>query len=138
MKTNEFRIGNYLFVPGIDREVIVSAVFKSHFRCEDKDGITFDESVRINYQPIPLTKEWLLKFGLVNHPNDIPTYGKFFGDFDDDDYGYFFCVYQDLGGNFYTQIIGRKIILNSVHQLQNLYFAITEEELIQGGNNEQQ
>jgi hypothetical protein len=121
MKANELRIGNWY-----DQ-------FSNNHKATWATLKQLDEAPKSQLwcKPIPLTKEWLLKFGLVNHPNDIPTYGKFFGDFDDDDYGYFFCVYQDLGGNFYTQIIGRKIILNSVHQLQNLYFAIAEEELIQ-------
>jgi len=133
MRANELRIGNYLFVPGIDREVIVSAMFKSHYVCEDSDGIRFDESLRINYQPISLTEQWLLKLGFEKHPNDIPSYAKIFGNFNGDDFEYAFCVYQDSNGNFYAQIIGKKIVLNSVHQLQNLYFALTGEELINGG-----
>jgi hypothetical protein len=59
MKITEVRIGNLLFVPGVDREVIVSGIFRSHFVCEDKDGIRFEESVRINYQPILITEEYL-------------------------------------------------------------------------------
>jgi hypothetical protein len=117
MKASALRIGNYLFVPGIGRKVIVSAIFKSHFVCEDKDGIRFEESIRINYQPIPLTEEWLLKFGFENwdknkwiDSNSVLSISK-----NEDN---FLC--------FFNQ---RHIDIFYVHQLQNLYFAITGEEL---------
>ena len=122
MKATELRIGNFISLDGLSKPIKVSIID------------TTETSTDTKYKPIKLTEEWLLKFGFEKHPNDIPSYCKVFGDFDVDDFGYAFCVYQDLGGNFYAQIIGRKIILNSVHQLQNLYFTITEEELIQGGN----
>ena len=146
MKATELRIGNYITsgVNGIFNKdlmntgrVLEIGLIDKKFEqiyCECEES--FEWFFKDNYFGIPLTEEWLFKFGLVNHPNDIPTYGKFFGDFDDDDYGYFFCVYQDLGGNFYAQIIGKKIILNSVHQLQNLYFALAGEELKQRGKNQ--
>jgi hypothetical protein len=135
MKANELRIGNYLFVPGIDREVIVSAIFKSHYVCEDSDGIRFNESVRINYQPIPLTEEWLLKFRF--HKKDAEWYlhpcfelkiivfnkGEFNG----------VMFYTRTIHTDFTPIYCTKHI-NHVHQLQNLYFALTGEELTYGGN----
>lgn len=73
--------------------------------------------------PIPLTEEWLLKFGFV----DLP-----FSDPDNVDYGL---------GMFYIQFhkeVDDFICLNTspdfiqvkyVHELQNLYFALTGEEL---------
>ena len=130
MKASELRIGNYLIVPGIDRIVQVRLVCLSHFSCVDKDGIVLEESVRINYQPIPLTQELLLKFGF-GKIDDFDVYSNIwringfmvsFGDYinihldwADDEVGFHSIMcYEEL----------------FVHQLQNLYFALTGEELI--------
>jgi len=126
MKASELRIGNYLIVPGIDRIVQVRLVCLSHFSCVDKDGIVLEESVRINYQPIPLTQELLLKFGFeinrqTKEENNIWRCYSEEG---------FFEVEQ-IGSSFFlddNHCYGTKI--NNVHQLQNLYFALTGEELI--------
>ena len=119
MKATELRIGNFISLDGLSKPIKVSIID------------TTETSTDTKYKPIKLTEEWLLKFGFKKHPNDIPSYAKTFGNSE-----YAFCVYQDSHGNFFAQIIGKKILLNSVHQLQNLYFAIAGEELIQGGNNQ--
>lgn len=124
MKANELRIGNFVSLDGLSNPIKVSIID------------TTETSTDTKSKPIKLTEEWLFKFGFRKHPNDIPSYAKIFGNFNGDDFGYAFCVYQDSDGNFYAQIIGKKIVLNSVHQLQNLYFTIAEKELIQGGNNQ--
>lgn len=70
--------------------------------------------------PIPLTEEWLLKFGLTK------TNG---GNFSCND----ICVYDNLeninisleNGDISVELRCPKYI----HQLQNLYFALTGEEL---------
>jgi len=121
MKANELRIGNFISLNGLSKPIKVSII-----------DIT-ETSTDTKYKPIKLTEEWLFSFGFVKHPNDIPSYVKTFGNFDVDDFEYAFFVYQDSDNNFYAQIIGKKIILNSVHQLQNLYFTIAEKELIKGG-----
>lgn len=67
IKAQDLRIGNLLIVGGMERLVFVSAIFRTHFRCEDKNGISFEESIRVNYLPIPLTEEMLLKVGFEKH-----------------------------------------------------------------------
>ena len=118
MKAEELRIGNMLSIPRLERVLTVSAIFKTHFVCEDKDGIRFEESIRINYQPIPLTEEWLMKFGFENwdknkwiDSNSVLTISK-------------------NGDNFLCLFNQRHIDIFHVHQLQNLYFGITGEDLI--------
>jgi len=74
----------------------------------------------INVQPIPLTEEWLLKFGF----DDLGTYGYGRGNFH-------ICLHEN---EFYFSINNRKVFIKHVHQLQNLYFALTGEELTYGGN----
>ncbi len=124
MKANELRVGNYLFVPGIDRKVIVSAIFKSHYVCEDSDGIRFEESVRINYQPIPLTPEILVKAGFENKSSTtdyIFEYGKFIIG------GTRKRLFPSVWGEDGLQDYGD--LIEYVHQLQNLYFCLTGDEL---------
>lgn len=91
------------------------------------------------YEPIPLTEEWLLKFGFekVVYNSDEEGYGT--------DYhlecsnGVFICYADDFSLGLYTSeydmINGLVVIPNwemtkHVHQLQNLYFALTGEELV--------
>jgi hypothetical protein len=124
MKASELRLGNYLIVPGIDRIVQVRLVCLSHFSCVDKDGIVLGESVRINYQPIPLTEELLLKFGFEDDRDNLMILRKgvfefYFDKVDKDG----ISLYEKWDGNFLCNV-------EYVHEFQNLYFALTGEELV--------
>ena len=86
------------------------------------------------YKPIPLTEEWLLKLGFEE-------------DFSSDVYHHYhkegFDMLKDYGGqgiaipktteegyvHMYCGYYDNEIDLDYVHQLQNLYFALTGEEL---------
>ena len=69
-------------------------------------------------EPIPLTEEWLLKFGfdsktlIFRNGNFTMTWGNG-GDYID---------FQTIAGSYMIHVA-------HVHQLQNLYFALTGEEL---------
>jgi hypothetical protein len=103
MKTNELRIGNWVFN-------------KAHGRKQIKE-VYGDCSV---YDPIPLTEEWLLKFGFREQPLDEITIYRFNG--------------LTLNANAKTHYSATykggfiKFVLY-VHQLQNLYFVLTGNEL---------
>lgn len=107
MKANELRIGNLVRL----REHDAFIQIEQYQLCE---------SELINVQPIPLTEEWLLKFGF----DDLGTYGYGRGNFH-------ICLHEN---EFYFSINNRKVFIKHVHQLQNLYFALTGEELTYGGN----
>ena len=101
MKANELRIGNFY-----DNNGFVSVVSPN----------TIEEvwnAERSWVKPIPLTEEWLLKFGFENGNyftlNNVIIYKH-------DKYRYKYNYGQ--------------IWVKYVHQLQNLYFALTNEELI--------
>jgi len=119
MKANELRIGNWVDIEAIDIQV---------------------ECLPIDYNyshlhPIPLTEEWLVKFGFdtdgVTFDKQVPFVFH---------YGYRFSLYNtgnavDFNRSGWavrvfqskqTIEIGR---IQYVHQLQNLYFALTGEEL---------
>ena len=116
MEARELRIGNILMVAGLDRIVYVNAIFNSHFRCVDKDGVCFSESIRINYQPIPITEEWLERFG--------------FNGLSKEDSNGFELIYNNVIG-YRLSIQGQYQYkeIKYIHELQNLYFALTGKEL---------
>ena len=78
------------------------------------------EDVKINngsYSPIELTEDWLLKMG-----------------FDQLESGTYICTNQivlrkDIKGYLYEVFKGKETLIKHVHQLQNLYFALTNTEL---------
>lgn len=116
MKASELRIGN-----------LVSNMNPRH-----NDSILTIESIGDNHEvnmfyrkyllselePIPLTEEWLLKFGFVKHKTtDIyPTFAKQMFNWNDG-------ILYIIGYGFMNHI-------KHVHQLQNIYFALTGEELV--------
>lgn len=113
----ELRIGNWITsesAHGGSWEVMPS----------DIERIFFNEK---HYSPIPLTEEWLLKFGFKKEknlffpPNDTPEY--VYNDFNIINQEGYFATYNG-GPNLISEVE-----IKSVHQLQNLYFALTEQEL---------
>jgi len=77
--------------------------------------------VAIYCEPIKLTEEWLLKFGIKQY--NVDTINDC-GDISYD--GELFYIYSGLGD---AESYGFAINIKHVHQLQNLYFALTNEEL---------
>ena len=71
-------------------------------------------------EPIPLTKEWLLKFGFKY--KEMYYESEYLTALND-----CFIVVERVTGFFYVDAPNNEI--KYVHQLQNLYFALTGEEL---------
>ena len=118
MKSNELRIGNYLQIDSLTdgSNTIV-----------DIDLFHLNEigSIKYQYNPIPLTEEWLIKFGFYISNRKGSTITDYV--IVKDNFGYFevFCIDITKGLGF----AGCKYKIKHVHQLQNLYFALTNEEL---------
>ena len=116
MKANELRIGNYVMETIYDFEP-KQIVFQSVNFTQPDDY----------YSPIPLTEEWLVKFGF--NKNIHTSYS------DGTEHGFKIISYHLLGISYneYQKVWyfnGKQILdIQYVHQLQNLYFALTEEEL---------
>ena len=118
----ELRIGNLV---GTFKPHKVNAIYLSHFTATDENGLE-QNSVQYNLLPIPLTPEILEKAGFVQHHDDCslqPIYiKKIFGN-------------TPFVWGVYPEVLGSGIVINdamqlqSLHQLQNLYFALTGEEL---------
>jgi hypothetical protein len=126
MKANELRIGNLVYYG--DNIAYVSAVFRTHFNCEDSvTGISFDNSLQNNFTPILLTEEWLEKLGFWSKYKSNHLKWTFYG-FDIDQ-----VSDEDENGNEIPQEqtfhYAYQYEIKYVHQLQNLYFALFEKEL---------
>jgi hypothetical protein len=86
----------------------------------------YDDPLDDYYQPIPLTEEWLLKLGFEyndNYENYRVKANEYYNSVKLDDG--IWCYNNDnsdAGCYFVTEI-------KHVHQLQNLYFALTGQEL---------
>lgn len=141
IKPEELRIGNFVEAPNdtyIDRiDKIKDYCFKV---CVVSKGIVkinigfdaqrrFEENPVYSYgfedlKPIPITKEWLVMFGFgqsdeteMGH-NAHDEFG-FYYDYDENG-----ILLLDSGAQYH-----RMEYIRHVHQLQNLYFSLTGEEL---------
>ena len=113
MKASELRIGN-LVKDGNDFEKVTIY----HLDCLSIGRCEFD--------PIPLTEEWLEKSELKRHHYDYYCDTFMLREIDGNEWIVKYYP-EDMGS---AKLINKGIILKYVHQLQNLYFALTGEELI--------
>ena len=117
MEAREFRLGNY-FMSNIVQQIGIEHL---EFLLNEK----LDHSVM---KLIPLTEEWLLKFGFEKEGHGFKEYWHL-NDFEIEIHGDRFPL-RIWGGEsapHLTQFIGHRT--KHVHELQNLYYALTGEEL---------
>ncbi len=110
VKANELRIGNLVYKCYPDGKE-TTEVWKVSKQFINNFGVSAIE-------PITLTEEWLVKLGF----DKISGYEYRKGEF--------VAEYSILNYNFLWNNFVITIDLNHVHQLQNIYFALTNEELI--------
>jgi len=123
MKATELRIGNYILISILQRD----GSFKNELFSVNATTIRDAEHYgnEWNAEPIPLTEEWLLKFGFELYE------GEMIGETSMNDnwtLGLFKINAWGNGWLFYWDDKWDNRI-QYVHQLQNLYFALTNEEL---------
>lgn len=131
IKPNELRIGNYIY-NHFDNILIVSQIVENkgdyYIHTNFINGLIAGNGHINNKNPIPLAEDWLLKFNF-----------KKFGEYEiynSNDYD--FQIDKSPNDDEYWCFIGREnkeqrpycVKIKYVHQLQNLYFALTGEELI--------
>ena len=112
MNVKELRIGNY--VSNGNNEILVDC------------HTIYDNSVICTglLKTIPLTEEWLVKFGF-----ERTSYGREFKGFHLEASSRVLAT-DVLSGFSWEQVVDEKYLrILHVHQLQNLYFALTNEEL---------
>ena len=124
MKANELRIGNYYDNNGVPKLVSPSTIEEVW------------DAERTWCKPIPLTEEWLLKFGFEKGNNNwFRLYFNYDNLADSDCLTYninskMLCLESFYDGEKKGSIQLLSLGEKHVHQLQNLYFALTGEELI--------
>ena len=142
MNATELRIGNLVNVIERNAEVHLpgSTVYKVQeigfdcLLCEiDKNPLTqttLPVFAARNLSPISLTEDWLLKFGFQIHENGHSIIAGF-GSNPVTNYDYLVMIKKYTGMDeediwFYRNKYHK---LHYVHQLQNLFFALTKKEL---------
>jgi hypothetical protein len=130
MDAKEFRVGNHVKDVmaesyGLDPICVVSAIFSNRehpFNTCKKVVYPCLGSVSEMILGIPLTEEWLLKFGFTFRKDT-----GFIGWYSQPVFGESIRVF--LIENGYFKFHSATTVIKYVHQLQNLYFALTNEEL---------
>jgi hypothetical protein len=112
MKANELRIGNLVLDYGIITEI-------NGFLITRLEEINRQHKIVVNISPIPLTEEWMTKLGFsLKEDNQENEYFE---------KGHVKLIFFRNSHKTFHVIFGTDIY--HVHQLQNLYFALTGEEL---------
>ena len=122
MEANELRLNNWVNHCNKEVQITIHDLF---------DIVVFEDDV---FTPIPLTEEILLKFGFEK----TDDYGDiiYYEPKDRGNRNYYICFdHEDIsfGLNVFgncTNLLHDDSNLQFLHQLQNLYFALTGEELI--------
>ena len=139
MKANELRIGNWIKFDnhlGDKRDVLVTP------RMFRQLGMDLSENLNLElngyHLPIPLTDEWLVRFGFKNRFLEVICQNNKvleieFDGTNDNIYQTEICVYERIIVDGETESDKVNYIninhIKHVHQLQNLYFALTGDEL---------
>jgi hypothetical protein len=119
MKANELRIGNLVFADLYgEKPILVESICNIN---EDIFNSTTGEIPISSLKPIPLTEEWLLKFGFVKK-NAAPSITRYFLNN--------FCVEFDPQDKYRFYCNGFYIEMHHVHQLQNIFYCLVGKELL--------
>lgn len=110
MKSNELRIGNFVY----ETDNLVVETCNWHYEAASLNNTPNE----IDVKPIPLNEEWSLKFGFDEFNRDGNRF-ILIGNFKLEKSSEFDVFYLE----------GHGIDLQYVHQLQNLYHALTQKEL---------
>ena len=113
MKAQELRIGNWINLNGND---VISVMGDIQEICYEEVSPKYINE----YKPIPLTEEWLVKFGFV-FKKDQFVKGKI-------KLNYTIRILSTNERGAFREVKNGIAVIH-VHQLQNLFFALTAEEL---------
>ena len=138
MKASDLRIGNYVYNLNGDLREIAGVSFDDVYLKSDKYRIDLGVNW-YNVKPIPLTEEWLEKFGATvkhaykGYTKEIDSSEYRLGDYQITWNKYvkgqperYSVWHMEPNGKDFNSCIASVLY---VHQLQNLYFALTGEEL---------
>jgi hypothetical protein len=113
MQSSELRLGNWIKKEiWYKKEIEYYQIKPSHF-CNDKIS---------SFLPIPITEEWLMKLGFEK--GIIVMYIIF-----DENYQIQYSLNNNTFCLSFKGSYFKKLDVKYIHQLQNLYFALTQNEL---------
>lgn len=117
IKAEELRIGNWVSNIHTNEDYQLTPQrwinLLRHFYPKDDCGVSM-----CYIKPIPLTEEWLIKLGFVSNPyQDRYEQKEIYIDFD------------KIKGSLMLWESRSGVVVETVHQLQNLYYALTGTEL---------
>ena len=114
LKASHLRIGNLLYIPQLKDNFEIGTIYENGRFLTKNNKHSFSSIECAN--PIPLSEEWLLKFDF--YVRDVFGQKQYFLSG--------ITIYVN-DGKFQHSGYDRKI--KYVHELQNLYFALTQREL---------
>jgi hypothetical protein len=124
LKASDLRIGNLVTMltknPKKEKPFFTDEIHK----IDSNDFYYFDDEV---YKPIPLNEEWLFKFGFKYNGFNYDFERFIFHAQGKKEDGSFYNIEFYIRRNRKNFLIS--LIIDYVHQLQNLYFALTQREL---------
>ena len=122
MKANELRIGNIIKLSESNEIFMAYEICSSGFRVRNKNEDTWIEEWQ--FEGIELTEERLVKFGFeLDYKSD---YSISYGHIKNCKFSYKFNITENKS---WLEYHGGAIECKYAHQLQNIYFALTGEEL---------
>ena len=123
MEAKQLRIGNYVYRQSSKLIVDKSSVYQI-------ENVNLQSALK--YDPIPLTKQWILDLGFIK--NEIKQVIEVLDISENDKHLEFEITDEGLDLWISSDIMDEALYfplnhIKYVHQLQNLYFALTGEEL---------
>jgi hypothetical protein len=140
LKPSDLRIGNYVHVDGFGPTVVrLMTMFQGEYEVyhNQSDVLSWSNSAKFDkVEPIPLTEEWLIRFGFkkglrsffIGH-TDFTYHLESKADAGFTDGGYFMGIRYDDWDNDPETIHKFTYDIHYVHQLMNIYFSLTNSEL---------
>lgn len=123
----EYRIGNIL-----NYKDKYQSICRGEITNVSTDKVVFDHKHPIkhhNLMPIPLTEEWLLKFGFIKDDSGVEMDDPDYCEWYERDFPVIGTLCQSSDKEYLFDMETDTLRIKYVHQLQNLYFALTGEEL---------
>ena len=125
MTANELRFKNLVLLDGIITEIGITQMCNFSFweKCEQ-------EFYPTRWEAIPLTEEWLLKVGFEKDDSGVEISDQDYCEWYQKEFPVVGILCQSSDKSYIFDENTDTLRLKYVHELQNLYFALTGSELV--------
>jgi len=137
---NELRIGNIIHFPFISDNVKVVglALVENDKQIRIQTTISGNHNffeLAEKYTPIPLTEEWLLKAGFEKDDSGVEISDQDYCEWYQKEFPIIGILCQSSDKSYIFDEDTDTLKIKYVHELQNLYFSLVNEELVFSSNN---